>query len=655
MASGLLFGWIAQYMYAGDAPLAERRAAALSLNRELLRDLLGAEELRELLDPDVLAQLEAELQRTAETWRATHVDGIEDLLRWLGPLTVPEVGARVTGVDARDGLATLHDQRRIIEIGFRGERCYASAEDAARLRDALGVALPAGLPAAFTDPVAHPLVDLVSRYARTHGPFLTSELSRALAVEPDRAETALAELERQGRLVRGEFRPDGHEREWCHTEVLRVLRRRSLAALRSEVEPVDGEVLARFQGSWQHVGSRLTGVDGLAEVLTALQGAALPASILESEILPARLRDYNPADLDTLLSAGEVVWAGAGSLGVGDGRVRLVFRDQAPLLIPEGDGPPTAEVHEVLRTFLTRRGAVFWNDLVAAVQEAGVDYSEQSVLTGLWDLVWAGELTNDAFTPLRAVLGGAVAKGRSSHRRAGRRPSMRSLNRMGPPAGTGRWSLVEPLRRPIPTPTEIATTRALQLLERYGVLTREMALAEGVEGGFAGVYPILKELEDRGQVRRGYFVAGLGAAQFALPGAVDRLRDLRKDGAGADDGETDDWRVLASADPAQPYGAALRWPDTEGRPSRAVGSYVVLRGGLPVVFLERGGRSVVTFDIGEDRLWVQELAGLVKAGRIRSIEVQKIDGRPSAEVPSVRDMLLEGGFAVGYRGPTLRR
>ncbi len=659
MASGLLFGWVAQYMYEGDAPLAERRAAALSLDRDLLRDLLGAEELRELLDPEVLEQLEAELQRRADTWKARNVDAVEDLLRWLGPLTVAEVEQRVDGVDAEITLAELRDQRRIIEVGLETGRHFASAEDASRLRDALGVALPAGLPAAFTDSVENPLLDLVSRFARTNGPFLTRQLTARLGVDAVRAERTLDELERQGRVVRGEFRPDGSEREWCHSDVLRILRRRSLAALRSEVEPVDGDVLARFQPQWQHVGSKLRGVDGVAEVLTALQGASLPASVLESDILPSRIPDYRPADLDTLLTAGEIVWAGAGSLGAGDGRVRLVFRDQAPLLLPEPVDPPEGEVHDAIRACLAERGAVFWNDLMVAVQEAGVEYSETVVLTALWDMVWAGEVTNDALTPLRAVVSGATPKKTSGGRtgRAGRRPNLRSLSRMGPPSATGRWSLVAPLRRPAPAPTEVATTRALQLLERYGVLTREMALAEGAEGGFAGVYPVLKALEDRGQVRRGYFVAGLGAAQFALPGAVDRLRDERRDDAlhhSSDD--EDDWLVLSAADPAQPYGAALPWPDTDGRPSRSVGAYVVLKAGRPIVYLERGGRSIVTFEgIDDDHEWVQEVAALVKTRRVKQIEVQKVDGAPTAERPEVRDALLGGGFSLGYKGPTLRR
>ncbi len=648
MASGLLFGWIAQYMYEGDAPLAERRAAALSLDRDLLRDLLGAEELRELLDADVLAQLESELQRLDESWKARSVDGVEDLLRWLGPLTIGQVAARTSGVDAASAITELKDQRRIIEIGLAGQRHVASAEDASRLRDALGVALPPGLPAAFTESVDRPLVDLVSRFARTHGPFLTSQLCATLGIEPHRAEPALAELEREGRVVRGEFRPDGSEREWCHRDVLRTLRRRSLAALRSEVEPVEGEVLARFQPAWQHVGSRLRGVDGVAEVLTALQGAAIPASILESDVLPARIRDYNPADLDTLLTAGEVVWAGAGPLGATDGRIRLVFRDQAPLLLPDPLASFDGDVHLVLRETLERRGAVFWNDLMLA---AGTDADPTSVLTALWDLVWAGEVTNDALTPLRAVVSGsAPKKGTSRRRRTGRRPNLRSLSRLGPPAATGRRSRVAPLPRPGPAPTEMATTRALQLLERYGVVTREMALAEGAEGGFAGVYPVLKELEERGQVRRGYFVAGLGAAQFALPGAVDRLRDLREP-----DPDAEVWMTLAAADVAQPYGAALPWPETEGRPSRAVGGYVVTRHGLPVVFLERGGRSLVTFDSAAgDPGWVHELALLVKRRRVRGIEVHRIDGVPTAESPEIRDLLLGNGFSLGYKGPTLR-
>ncbi|MGI9613953.1 MAG: Lhr family helicase, partial [Acidimicrobiales bacterium] len=370
--------------------------------------------------------------------------------------------------------------------------------------------------------------------------------------------------------------------------------------------------------------------------------------------------DYTPADLDTLLTAGEIVWVGAEALGSGDGRVRLVWRDQAPALIPEPDDPPAGELHEALRAHLNERGASFWPDLVSAAQAAGCDYSDEPVVNALWDLVWAGEVTNDSLTPLRALVAGAAGSGgrrkRSSRSgrsgRAGRRPAMRSLSRLGPPSGTGRWAPVEPLRRPAVTPTEAATTRALQLLERYGVLTREMALAEGAEGGFAGVYPILKEMEDRGQVRRGYFVAGLGAAQFALPGAVDRLRDERRTGI---DDDPPPAIALAACDPAQPYGAALSWPDCEGRPNRATGAFVVLRSGGPLVHLERGGRSLNLFEgAATDATWVAALAGLVHSDQVGTIEVRKIDGDPIADHPDIADLLVAGGFKPGYRGPILR-
>ncbi len=682
-AQSLMFGWIAQYMYEGDAPLAERRAAALSLDRDLLRDLLGAEELRELLDPEVMADLQAELQRTAERWRARTVDHVEDLLRWLGPLTMTDLDLRTEGIDPSEAVERLRAERRIIDVVVAGEPMVAAPDDASRLRDALGVALPPGLPAAFTESVADPVADLVSRYARTNGPFLVGELVARVGLDPDRAIEALLALEREGRLVRGEFRPDGHDREWCHVEVLRTLRRRSLAALRAEVEPVEQEVLARFLSDWQHVGSRRRGVEALAKVITTLQGASLPASTLETDILPARLGGYEPSDLDTLLTAGELVWVGSGGIGVGDGRLRLVWRDQVPLLVPDPEAldpevRPDDQIHQALREGLARSGASFWSDLVAMAQDAGCDYDDQTVLGALWDLVWAGEVTNDSFTALRSLLAGATPtspggrKRSRGTRRGPNRPNLRALSRLGPPSATGRWSLVQPLVSPPGQPpvgqTERATTRALQLLERYGVLTREMALAEGADGGFAGVYPVLKELEDRGQVRRGYFVSGLGAAQFALPGAVDRLRDHRSTGMSADPadpGDGDDGHdrieVLAAVDPAQPYGAALPWPETPGRPARSVGAYVVLRHGRPVVYLERGGKSLVTFPSPSegsepaDLSWVGALKSLVNDNRIRSLMISKVNGVPIVEEPLVKEALLQGGFSDGYRGPVYRR
>ncbi|MEY2465416.1 MAG: ATP-dependent helicase Lhr and Lhr-like helicase, partial [Acidimicrobiaceae bacterium] len=559
MAQSLLFSWISVYMYEGDAPVAERRAAALALDRDLLRDLLGAEELRELLDPGVLADLELELQRLVDSRRARDADELHDLLRLLGPLSLTDLDARSAG-DPTAWVEQLVRERRAIEVSVAGEARVAAAEDAARLRDALGVAIPVGLPGAFTEPVEHPLLDLVARYARTHGPFLTAHVAHHLGVGADRARPALEALEADGRIVLGEFRPDGIEREWCDDDVLRQLRRRSLAVLRREVEPVDGGALARFLPAWQGVGSTRRGIEGLVDVLAVLQGAALPASVFEVDVLAARQADYRPADLDALCTAGEVVWIGAGSLGARDGRVRLVFRDQAPLLVPAVDEAAFDDrpLHRALLDHLKTRGASFWTDLVRAAADGGAPYAEREVLAALWDLVWDGLVTNDSLAPLRAVVSGKTAVSRASIR-----PRPGRLSRIGPPAGAGRWSLVAPMLEPSPTPTEVQHARALQLLERYGVLTREAALGEGLEGGFAGVYPVLKALEERGAVRRGYFVSGLGAAQFALPGAVDRLRSLR-------DPQEVTPVVLAATDPAQPFGAALPWPDPvgAGRPSR---------------------------------------------------------------------------------------
>jgi ATP-dependent Lhr-like helicase len=655
-AQSLLFSWISVYMYEGDTPLAERRAAALALDRDLLRDLLGAEELRELLDPDVLADLELELQHLVDGRRARDADELHDLLRLLGPLTTAELDARATG-DPSPWLELLVQQRRAIAVSIAGEPRYGAAEDAARLRDALGVALPVGLPAAFTEPVDDPMRELVARYARTHGPFLTAQVARHLGVGAARVLPALEQLERDGRVVRGEFRPDGVEREWCDDDVLRQLRRRSLAALRKEVEPVDGAALARFLPAWQSVGSRRHGVDGVVDVLGMLSGAAIAASVLEADVLPARITGYRTADLDALCTAGDVVWVGAGALGANDGRIRVVFRDQAPMLVPPPIELEPSPAHRALLHHLEHRGASFWSELLQAVATAGVSYGETEVLTALWDLVWAGHVTNDSLAPVRAMVGGGRPTRKAPVSSRGR-PRPGRISRLGPPAAAGRWSLVSPLLEPVPSPTETAHARAMQLLERYGVLTREASLAEGIEGGFAGVYPVLKALEERGAVRRGYFVAGLGAAQFALPGAVDRLRSFRDPppranaGTGGAGGEP---LVLAATDPAQPFGAALPWPEHAegGRPARTAGAHVVLIDGELAAHLERGGHSVVTF--GRDD-WAPPLRQLVDNGRYRSLEIRKVDGVPVRDEAArhAADELRAAGFAEGYRGLVYR-
>jgi ATP-dependent Lhr-like helicase len=653
MASSLLFNWIAAYMYEGDAPLAERRAAALALDRDLLRDLLGAEELRDLLDPGVLADVELELQCLTDGRRARSADELHDVLRKVGDLSAAEIDLRCEGGDGAAWLDGLVRERRVIEVTVADERRFIAADDAARYRDALGCNVPLGLPRAFTEAVPLPLESLVARYARTHAPFVTDDVARRLGVPATRAAGALQALEADERLVRGEFRPDGVSREWCDVDVLRQLRRRSLASLRKEVEPVDPDAFARFLTGWHGIPSDRRGLEALVDALGQLQGSALVASSLETDVLPMRVRGYRSADLDELCTSGELVWVGAGSIGASDGRVRLYFADQLALLAPAVEPPerPDGPLHDAIRTQLAERGASFWGQLRAATPGA----TDAETLAALWDLVWAGEVTNDSLAPLRAVLRGGTSKSSAPRPMRGR-PRPGRLNRIGPPAGAGRWSLVAPLLEPAPTSTAAAHAAALQLLDRYGVVTREAVLAEGVVGGFTGVYGVLKVLEERGQTRRGYFVSGLGAAQFSLPGAVDRLRSVRD--AVDPDLYPDDVPapvVLAATDPAQPYGAALSWPESAGRPARSAGALVVLSSGVPLAWFDRRSSHLVTFPgTTTDPAWADALAELVKDGRLRQVEVRKVDGAPIDRSSPVGGLLRACGFVDGYRGLVLR-
>ena len=703
MASSLLFNWIAAYMYEGDAPLAERRAAALALDRDLLRDLLGAEELRDLLDPEVLADVELQLQCLTAGWRARSADELHDVLRKVGDLSAVDIDLRCrsaadeaaalraseadpapdgTQLDAPVGmpdqpradnsdldrspagneqaaewLAQLLAEKRAIEISVGGETRYAAAEDAARYRDGLGCAIPLGLPMAFTEPVARPLEDLVGRYARTHGPFVAVDVARRFGAPVERVAGALAALEGEERVVIGEFRPEGVSREFCEVDVLRQLRRRSLAALRREVEPVEQQAFARFLPAWHNIPADHRGAEALVESLGMLSGAALVASTIEADVLPARVRAFRPTMLDELLTAGELVWIGAGAVGARDGRIRLCFVDQLALLSPgwELRDRPEGVLHDALRELLAARGASFWSQLRGAAPGS----QDPEILAALWDLVWAGEVTNDSLAPLRAVLGGAKVASKSSTSRRTSRPRPGRLNRIGPPAGQGRWSLVAPLLALAAHPTEASHAQALQMVERYGVVTREAVLAEGIAGGFTTVYGVLKVLEERGQVRRGYFVDGLGAAQFAVPGAVDRLRAARETPDPLLHPEdVPDPIVLATTDPAQPYGGALDWPDTPGRPARNVSSLTVLRAGEPLVWFDKRGHHLVTFPNALiDTSWTQALQLLVQDGRLKSLEIRKVNGDTltGADAPEgFVELLRAAGFADGYRGMTFR-
>ncbi|MCW2656263.1 MAG: lhr, partial [Jatrophihabitans sp.] len=604
-ARSLLFGYVGVFLYDGDAPLAERRAQALSLDSALLAELLGATDLRELLDVDAIAQVEAEISRLAEDRHARGPDSVHDLLRAVGDMTTDEALAR--GGTPQD-LAALEEARRVIRVRIAGEQRWLAIEDAGRVRDALGAALPVGVPEAFTEPVRDPLGDLVSRFARTHGPFVAQEVADRLGLGVAVVSSALARLSASGRLVQGEFRPGGIATEWCDAEVLRAIRRRSLAALRREVEPVPHAALARFIPAWQGLGARSTrGVDGLLRALEQLAGVAVPASALETLVLPSRVADYSPTLLDELTLAGEVVWAGAGSLAGNDGWVMLAPAEIAPLVLS-----PPDEVHDPLavavRDALAGDEALFFRSLVDRATSPGEFETDDAVTRAVWELVWSGLLTNDTLAPIRALLG----QGKSAH---SRKPSPRR-GRYGRPSGLrlpggaaavrtapygmgGRWSAAPARDADI---TRRAVAAADVLLDRYGLVTRGSVAGERITGGFSAVYPVLKAAEESGRARRGYFVEGLGAAQFALPGAVDRLRAEARpvDVRGMDASAA---LVLATTDPANPYGAALPWPeaprpDDGGRghqPARKAGALVVLVDGACVLYVERGGRTLLSF------------------------------------------------------------
>ena len=659
-ASGLLFDYVATYMYEGDTPNAERRAAALSLDRELLRELLGQEELRDLIDPGALEQVEEDLHFRSEHRRATGRDTLHDVLRALGELTAAEAADRVLpGLDADAMLAELIAERRSIRIRLNGEESFIDAADAGLYRDALGVVPPGGLPQAFLEDVPDALTRIARRYAATHGPFTSEQIRARYGVD---LTAVLASLERAGEIVRGELRPGGSEREWCHPEVLRRLRRASLAVLRKEIEPADQRALARFLPRWQGVDRHPAsgaGIDRLREVVVPLQGLALPAEVWERDVLPRRTGAYSPSWMDELCASGELVWVGAGALGRNSGRVALYFREDlwllgAPAVRGGAGGAPAVETpaHAAVRQRLAD-GACFFTDLLTDVA-----LSPEELQEALWDLVWAGEATNDAFAPLRAprlTLARAqrerAVRSRQPAHRAGRFASRR---RGGAAAQVqGRWSLTAALLRDeAADPSARRRALAELMLERQGILTREGVLAEGLAGGFSAIYSELTQLETLGVARRGYFVEGLGGAQFALPGAVERLR-----AQGEADAEP---VVLAAVDPAQPYGAVLPWPSRSGeaagrRPARAAGAYVVLSNGDPVLYLERGGRALQTLVPSEDARLEPALEALVervRRGQIKRLALERIDGE-SALASALGPRLVELGFQEGPRRLTL--
>ncbi|GLF99711.1 ATP-dependent helicase [Streptomyces yaizuensis] len=663
-ARSLLFGYVAQFLYEGDSPLAERRAAALSLDSRLLAELLGQAELRELLDPDVLAELEREVGWLTEDRRAKDAEGVADLLRILGPLTGAELAGR--GADP-EWAAELAAARRAIRVRIAGEDHWAAIEDAGRLRDALGTALPVGVPEAFTEPVKDPLGDLLARYARTHGPFTSARVAARFGLGTAVTEGALQRLAAAGRIVQGEFHPAGIGQEWCDAAVLRRLRRRSLAALRHELEPAPPAALATFLPQWQHLGGGLRGVDGLARTIEQLQGAAVPASALEKLILPSRVHDYGPALLDELTMTGEVVWAGAGPLPGKDGWISLYPADTAPLLLPPPRPLEPTALQESVLTALAPGYGLFFRQIADQVRATThPDATDTQLADALWELAWSGRLTNDTLAPLRALLGSGRTAGSTAHRarrtvprgRYGGLAAARPAGRSGPPTVGGRWSL---LPAPAPDPTHRAHALARTLLDRHGVVTRGAVAAEGIEGGFSAVYRVLSAFEDSGQARRGYVVEGLGAAQFAVEGAVDRLRAATTAGERGEGHRAPSALVLAAADPANAYGAALPWPESPAgashKPGRKAGSLVVLVDGELTLYVERGGRTLLAWADTPDapalHAAAAALADAARAGALGTVTVERANGVPALTSP-LGPALEAAGFHATPKGLRIR-
>jgi ATP-dependent Lhr-like helicase len=657
-AKSLLFGYVGAFVYEGDVPLAEKRAAALSLDANLLAELLGKDGLKQLLDAGVIASTEADLQSLSEERRARTVEQVFDLLRTAGPFTAAEVAHRSTPeLDAALALDRLVEDRRVVEVRIAGQAMLAVIEDVPRLRDGLGIPVPPGVAASFSDTADHPIDDLVLRWARSHGPFVASTIARRYGLGQSVVDAACESLVRPGTLVSGSFvelesvpgnaaGPD--RRQYCHAQVLSLIKRRTLGLLRKGVEPVEQVAYARFLSSWQGVGSGSRGSDALLGVIEQLSGYPMPASAIESVVFPARITNYTPAMLDELTSSGEVYWVGDGAIGESDGWVRWYLADMEPA--PTGSDPEGFRGAELLTSF-GDGGAYFFDALLPS----GTALDDRSdYIRALWDLVWSGLITGDTFAAVRNLTTGGAHRqaarptSRIHRARAGRPVRPRGTVRISSPTTVGRWSLVP--RSPVSASNQLAAELFAQL-DRYGVVTRGSVMTENTPGGFGTAYRALSALEETGQCRRGYFIEGLGAAQFALTGAVDRLRsELREP-------EQPKALVLGAGDPANPYGAALRWPEREGhRPGRKAGALVVLVNGRLVFYVERGGKTLLSFTDDAELLGpaAGSLARSVTLGLLGKLTVERADGEHVFGSSQVSTALQEAGFRMTPQGLRLR-
>jgi ATP-dependent Lhr-like helicase len=638
-AGALLFSYIANYIYEGDAPLAERRAQALSIDQSQLEELLGDTDLRELLDPAALDEVEAKLQALEPDYQARHTDGLHDLLLKLGDLSDAEIAARCASQEVVDTASELINARRAVRVRIAGEARTIPAEYAGRYRDALGTPLPPGLAEAFLQAPADPLTEIIRRYSRIHGPFTSADIATRYQLQMPAVEAVLSKLNSQGKLLEGEFRPNGHHREWCDPEVLRQVRRKSLARLRREIEPVEQSTFVRFSTRWQGVAVPRRGLDALLDAIESLQGAAVLASDLETEILPARIVDYQPGNLDTLMAAGEVTWVGVEQIGDRNGRIALYLTESLPLLrLPEGavvnganvpDQTPHSERAEKIAEFLARQGASFF----AEIHNACGGGFPGDTIEALWQLVWAGRITNDTFYPLRKLVRPDDRKRKHEvfdDERPGSPGYLRRLrSRTSAGQAHGRWSLIGQRITVALTPTQWSANISQQILQRNGIVMRETAIAENIPGGYNTIYPALKTMEDSGWVRRGMFVAGLGAAQFAMPAAVDMLRSLRVDPAAPE------VLYLAATDPANPYGTLIPWPKIDGESveplthhsmARTAGASVILVNGQLAAFLRRRNPALRVFlpeSEPERSLFARELAKKLAELAIRRLNLRQ--------------------------------
>jgi ATP-dependent Lhr-like helicase len=671
-AASLLFGYVGAFMYEGDSPLAERRAAALSLDSVLLAELLGRVELRELLDPQVIESTVRQLQHLSDDRRARDAEGIADLLRVLGPLTEAEIAERCTTTEVGGWLDGLSTAKRALTVSFANQTWWVAIEDMGLLRDGIGVAVPVGVPTAFTESVRDPLVDLLGRYARTRGPFTTHDAAARFGLGVRVTADVLGRMAIDGKLIRGEFGAAPlaggvDSAEWCDADVLKILRRRSLAALRAQVEPVSTAAYGRFLPAWHQVGSaHNSGIDGLATVIDQLAGVPMPASAVEPLIFGQRVRDYQPSMLDELLASGEVTWSGAGQIGGGDGWIAFHPAESAALTLAPPSEIEFTDTHRAIMDTLGGGGAYFYRQLS--------DNPTDELKVALWELIWAGWVTGDTYAPVRAMLSGTRRatgrRGAPAHRQRQRPPRLsrysvaHAQTRTADPTVAGRWSA-------LPTPEPESTVRshfqAETLLARHGVLTKGAVSAENVPGGFAMLYKVLTAFEEVGRCQRGYFVESLGGAQFAVASTVDRLRSYLD----SVDSYHRDYHavVMAAADPANPYGAALPWPvrktgddDVAHRPGRKAGALVAIVDGELTWFLERGGRSLLSFtgDADAHMAAAAALSDLVSAGRVQSFLIEKVNGVPvlepgvEGERAAVQDALIGIGFTRTPRGLRLR-